>query len=135
MCGECDDGPEGDHDCGRRLELREQVDEAEPRRIARLLTANIDGPLLGAILLLGGLALPADAAQRKGEATTVRTGKTVTVQATGHGIVIRGTKAIVTAAPYVHEFLVMPSRIEVNGVVLIFPRRMMKIFSPVPSDT
>src|SRR6185295_4940121 len=26
------------------------------------------------------------------------------------GIVIRGTKAIVTAAPYVHEFLVMPCR-------------------------
>jgi len=24
------------------------------------------------------------------------------------GIVLRGTKAIVTAAPYVHEFLVMP---------------------------
>ena len=28
----------------------------------------------------------------------------------GKGIVISGTKAIVTAAPYVHEFLVMPSR-------------------------
>ena len=31
------------------------------------------------------------------------------------GIVIRGTKAIVTAAPYVHEFLVMPCRSHVKG--------------------
>ena len=31
------------------------------------------------------------------------------------GIVIRGTKAIVTAAPYVHEFLVMPSRTHAPG--------------------
>lgn len=32
------------------------------------------------------------------------------VERNGKGIVISGTKAIVTAAPYVHEFLVMPSR-------------------------
>lgn len=31
------------------------------------------------------------------------------------GIVIRGTKAIVTGAPYVHEFLVMPSRTHAPG--------------------
>lgn len=31
------------------------------------------------------------------------------------GIVISGTKAIVTAAPYVHEFLVMPCRTHVKG--------------------
>ncbi|CAN7624927.1 4-hydroxyphenylacetate 3-hydroxylase [Bosea sp. LjRoot90] len=31
------------------------------------------------------------------------------------GIVIRGTKAIVTGAPYVHEFLVMPCRTHVEG--------------------
>lgn len=31
------------------------------------------------------------------------------------GIVLRGTKAIVTAAPYVHEFLVMPCRTHVAG--------------------
>jgi 4-hydroxybutyryl-CoA dehydratase/vinylacetyl-CoA-Delta-isomerase len=31
------------------------------------------------------------------------------------GIVIRGTKAIVTAAPYVHEFLVMPCRTMTAG--------------------
>ena len=30
------------------------------------------------------------------------------------GIVIRGTKAIVTGAPYVHEFLVMPCRQELT---------------------
>jgi 4-hydroxybutyryl-CoA dehydratase / vinylacetyl-CoA-Delta-isomerase len=32
------------------------------------------------------------------------------VERNARGIVISGTKAIVTAAPYVHEFLVMPSR-------------------------
>lgn len=32
------------------------------------------------------------------------------VERNGQGIVISGAKAIVTAAPYVHEFLVMPSR-------------------------
>ncbi len=32
------------------------------------------------------------------------------VERSGKGIVIAGTKAIVTAAPYVHEFLVMPCR-------------------------
>ena len=32
------------------------------------------------------------------------------VERNGKGIVISGTKAIVTAAPYVHEFLIMPSR-------------------------
>ncbi len=32
------------------------------------------------------------------------------VERTGEGIVISGAKAIVTGAPYVHEFLVMPSR-------------------------
>ncbi|MER2557375.1 MAG: 4-hydroxyphenylacetate 3-hydroxylase N-terminal domain-containing protein [Candidatus Competibacter denitrificans] len=32
------------------------------------------------------------------------------VERNGRGIVIAGAKAIVTAAPYVHEFLVMPSR-------------------------
>jgi 4-hydroxybutyryl-CoA dehydratase/vinylacetyl-CoA-Delta-isomerase len=32
------------------------------------------------------------------------------VERNGKGIVISGTKAIVTAAPYVHEFMVMPSR-------------------------
>ena len=32
------------------------------------------------------------------------------VERTGKGIVISGTKAIVTGAPYVHEFLVMPCR-------------------------
>ena len=32
------------------------------------------------------------------------------VERNGRGIVISGAKAIVTAAPYVHEFLVMPSR-------------------------
>ncbi len=31
------------------------------------------------------------------------------------GIVIRGTKAIVTGAPYVHEFLVMPCRTHAKG--------------------
>lgn len=31
------------------------------------------------------------------------------------GIVIRGTKAIVTGAPYVHEFLVMPCRTHADG--------------------
>lgn len=31
------------------------------------------------------------------------------------GIVIRGTKAIVTGAPYMHEFLVMPCRTHVSG--------------------
>lgn len=31
------------------------------------------------------------------------------------GIVIRGTKAIVTSAPYVHEFLVMPCRTHATG--------------------
>lgn len=33
------------------------------------------------------------------------------------------------------EFRVIPSRMEVNGVVLIRPLRTMKIFSPVPSET
>jgi 4-hydroxybutyryl-CoA dehydratase/vinylacetyl-CoA-Delta-isomerase len=32
------------------------------------------------------------------------------VERSGRGIVISGTKAIVTGAPYMHEFLVMPSR-------------------------
>ena len=32
------------------------------------------------------------------------------VERNGKGIVISGTKAIVTGAPYMHEFLVMPSR-------------------------
>ena len=32
------------------------------------------------------------------------------VERSGKGIVISGTKAIVTGAPYMHEFLVMPSR-------------------------
>jgi 4-hydroxybutyryl-CoA dehydratase/vinylacetyl-CoA-Delta-isomerase len=32
------------------------------------------------------------------------------VERSGKGVVISGTKAIVTAAPYVHEFLVMPCR-------------------------
>ena len=32
------------------------------------------------------------------------------VERNGKGIVISGTKAIVTGAPYMHELLVMPSR-------------------------
>ena len=32
------------------------------------------------------------------------------VERNGNGIVIRGTKAIVTGAPYMHEMLVLPSR-------------------------
>ena len=34
----------------------------------------------------------------------------ISSSATPKGIIMTGTKAIVTGAPYVHEFLVMPSR-------------------------